>query len=119
MVNTILPPAQITGTAGETTKGRGLTVTVTEAVLEQPFISVPATVYGVVTIGDAVTALPVQGFRFVHGSHEYVEAPDAPSTVESPEQIDVGAVVVIVGRGLTVMVVESVAVLPIESVTVK
>jgi hypothetical protein len=68
-VSTTLPPLQTAGAGGDTTSGSGLTVTVTDAVDEHPFASVPVTVYGVVTAGDAVTALPVHGFNEVHGDH--------------------------------------------------
>ena len=49
------------------TMGRGLTVTVTCAMAEQPFASVPVTVYVVVDDGLAVTLDPVVALRFVLG----------------------------------------------------
>jgi hypothetical protein len=118
MVSTTLPPLQTAGAGGDTTSGSGLTVTVTEAVAEHPLASVPVIVYVVVAGGDAITELPVQILRLVQGDHTYVDAPAAVSTVESPTQIEGGAEVRMTGKGFTVTVTESVAVLPTESVTV-
>ena len=51
------------------TVGIGFTVTVTLAVLLHP-ADVPVTVYVVVTVGFAVTGLPVVTSRPVDGAHE-------------------------------------------------
>ena len=68
--------------------------------------------------GEAVTEFPEHGLRLVQGDHEYVEAPEAVSTVEPPTQIEAGDDVSITGSGLTVTVTESVTELPEESVAV-
>ena len=65
-----------------------------------------------------MTLLPVEEFNDEEGDHVYVDAPAAVNTVEPPTQMDAGAEISIVGKGLTVTVTESVAVLPMESVAV-
>jgi len=47
--------------------GVGVTVTVTLAVLKQPFASVPVTKYVCVEVGDAVTGVPVVADKPVAG----------------------------------------------------
>ena len=66
----MLLPAHATRDDGGIKTGAGFTTTVTEAVDEHPFRSVPVTVYGVVTGGDAITELPVHVFRLTHGNQE-------------------------------------------------
>ena len=60
-------PLQIAAGVGTLTTGRGLTVTVTCAVAEQPLASVPVTIYVVVEEGLAVTLDPVVALRLVAG----------------------------------------------------
>ena len=60
-------PLQIGEGVATVTTGRGFTVTVTCAVAEQPFASVPVTVYVDVEDGLAVTLDPVVALRFVDG----------------------------------------------------
>jgi hypothetical protein len=67
--------------------GVGLTVIVAVAVLVHPEADVPVTVYAVVTVGLAVTALPVVALNPVEGLHVYVLAPLAVNEVDEPLQI--------------------------------
>jgi hypothetical protein len=81
------------------------TVTVTVEELMQPLLSVPVTVYVVVTAGLAVTKAPVTALNPVAGLQLYVDAPLAVSGVLPPKQIagDEG-VTVTVGNAFTVTV---------------
>jgi hypothetical protein len=66
----MLPPLQIVGEAGVyVILGLGFTVTVTGLLRVQPFAPVPVIVYVVVTVGDAVTGLPVVALSAVAGDH--------------------------------------------------
>jgi hypothetical protein len=93
------------------TIGRGLTVTVTDAVFVHPEV-VPVTVYVVVVPGDAVTVAPVDGERPVVGDHVYVVAPEAVNVVEAPAHMAVLGLTVTVGGGRTVTVTWSVVTQP-------
>ena len=67
----VLLPAQIVPLAAAAVMlGRALTVTIEVAddVVAHPLM-VPVTVYVVVTVGDAVTALPVEALSPVAGVH--------------------------------------------------
>jgi hypothetical protein len=68
--------------------GRGLTVTVTVAVLEQALLSVPVTVYDVVAPGVAVTDAPVAALSEADGVQLYVAAPEAVKVVLSSAQME-------------------------------
>ena len=95
--------------------GKGLTVTVTFAVLVQPFPSVPVTVYVVVVVGLTKTEVPESN----PGIHEYVTAPPPVKEVEVPAQI-VGfdATAFTVGKGFTVTLLVPTFIHPFRSVTV-
>ena len=59
----------------------------------------------VVTVGDAVTVIPVVWFKPVEGDHEYVSAPPAVKSTELPKQIEgLGGFTVTTGAGFTVTV---------------
>ena len=78
--------------------GLGPMVTVATAVFEQPWASVPVTVYDAVTVGDTEI-----GFVVSPVDHEYVDPPVAVNVAVAPEQI-VGELTVIVGLGPIVTV---------------
>jgi hypothetical protein len=114
-----LPPEQITGAGGVTTRGNGFTVTVIVVVPVQPVaVFVPTTVYVVVTTGFAVTLLPVVALKAVAGDHTYVSAPETASTVEFPTQIETSPVLVITGDGFITTFILDTETHPAESVTV-
>jgi hypothetical protein len=98
-VSVVLLPVHIEGAEGLiVTTGKGLTVTVTVAVLVQPAALVPVTVYVVVAVGDAVTVVPVVELKPVEGVQLYVEAPLAVRFVLCPVHIATGlGVMVTVG----------------------
>ena len=102
---------------GETVRTTVLTVTVPCPVEEQPFASVPVTVYVVVVDGFAVTLEPIVELRFVDGLHVYEFAPPAVRFVDCPSQI-VAEETVTTGSGLMVTVTCAVAVQPLASVPV-
>lgn len=105
-----MPPAHI---VAELTVIVGLDRTVTETVFEftQPAELVPVTVYIAFAVGLATTVAPVELFKLAEGAQEYVPAPLATRVAELPEQI-VALLTVIVGNGLTVMVIELEFILP-------
>jgi hypothetical protein len=114
-VSVTLPPLQkVSGPLAVTFAfAAGLTVTVCEAVAEQPFASVTATVYVVVEAGVTViddVVAPVD--------HENDVPPLAVSVALVPAQIADGPEMVAVGSGLTVMVCDALFVQPRASVTV-
>ena len=83
--------------------GTGFTVIVVVAVPVQPEL-VPATVYVMVMVGFAVTVEPVVALNPAAGAQEYVVAPPAVNSCESPSQIvAVAGVTVTIGEGLTLM----------------
>lgn len=97
------------------TVGEAFTVISLVEVAEQPFASVPVTVYVVVVVGETVTDVPVND----PGIHVYVDAPEAVIVVELPEQsVVLVAVVATVGSGFTVMVRVPVPVHPLAAVPV-
>lgn len=90
----------------EFTDIEGLDTTVIDIVLvdgQEPVV--PVTLYVVVTEGLAITIVPVVVLKPDDGIHEYVVAPPAVKTAESPLQIVVALLTVAVGEGLTDMVV--------------
>src|ERR1043165_1390970 len=91
MVMVTVPPAQIDGDGGEATMGKGFTVIVTVVVSTQPpDWSVPITWYVVVTLGLAVTELPVEALNDAAGDQTYVAAPVAVMVEDCPTQISGG-----------------------------
>ena len=114
----VLAPVHIDTLPDVLTVGSALTVTVSDAVFVQPFAAVPVTVYVVVTVGVAVTGVPVVALKPVAGPHTYVAAPPALSEVELPMQLLTLPEVVTVGSGLTVTVTLPVLVQPPASVPV-
>src|SRR5438445_202891 len=86
------------------TTGFETTVTVVVSESKHPFASVPVTVYEVVTVGLAVTGLPLELLKPVPGVHVYVAAPLAVNVVEAPLQIN-PLLTVTVGKGFTTTVV--------------
>jgi len=84
--------------------GAGITVTVTVVELVHPFMSVPVTVYIVVTAGLAVMVVPVAEDNPVIGLHEYVVAPLAVKVALLPLQNAAGVGTEIFGRAFTVAV---------------
>lgn len=93
------------------------TVTVAVAVAVHPAAEVPVMVYVVVTVGLALTELPVDALSEEAGVHVYVLAPPAVSVAPLPGHI-VAEFTVIVGVGLTVTVDEAVVVHPATEVPV-
>ena len=100
------------------TVGRSFTVTVTDAVFVHPFASVPVTVYVVLTVGVAVTGVPVVALNPVEGVHAYVPAPLALKFVDAPMQKLTLPEVVTFGNGFTVTAKLAVLVHPFTSVPV-
>lgn len=94
-------------------EGNGFTVTTAVEVDEQPVdVSVPVTTYVVVTVGEAMTEIPVVVFNPVEGDHEKVFAPVANNVTDDPAQI-VAELTDTDGRGFTVtFIVASVAFCP-------
>ena len=87
-------------------------VTVATAVLEQPWASVPVTVYEVVEVGLTLIGLVVSPV-----DHEYDVPPEAVKVAVAPEQI-VGELTVIVGFGPMLTVATAVFEQPCASVPV-
>jgi hypothetical protein len=121
-VITALPPAQYdTGLGFIVTVGTGFTVTVTVAVLVQPFNAVPVTVYVVVAVGEATGLAQVVQLSPVEGAQLYVFAPLAVSVTLLPAHIVAGLglmVIVGLGRTVTVTVVDAVHPAPLVPITV-
>lgn len=93
--------------------GKGFTVMLRLAVFEQPFASVPVTVYIVDEEGVAETLAPVSADKPVAGVHAYVAPPCAVSCTDSCRQITaVSGLAVITGSGFTVTVTLALAVQP-------
>ncbi len=61
-------------------------VMVTESSPEQPFLPVPTTLYVVVTVGVAITVLPVVALNAVEGDQAYKAAPEAFKLIVEPGQ---------------------------------
>ena len=108
-------PIQISGSGHEMSQtGSGFTVTVVEHELLQPFASVTVTVYVVVVVGLTVMEAVVAEVL-----HRNDVPPDAVSVVEFPIQIaGLAGVILHVGSGFTVTVVEQELLHPFSSVTV-
>ena len=70
----------------------------------QPLAAVPVTEYVVVVVGSAVTTLPVVPDNPVGGDHEKELAPEAVNTVDSPLQISLSPLMLMLGVAFTVMV---------------
>lgn len=98
--------------------GKGLTVTVTVVVFEQPLALVPVTTYVDVTVGFAVTVDPEVVFNPVDGDHVYVDAPLAVNVVLVPLHIAEGVGAETVGSGNTVTTAVLVFVHPLAFVPV-
>lgn len=112
---TALPAQMVALELDAVTVGPALTVIVWVAVLEQPFVSRPVTVYVVLDDGFTVTAAPER----LPGFHVYTDPPEAVSVILPPEQIVVlDAVTEIVGFGFTVMVCTAELIQPFASVPV-
>ena len=103
-VSVVFCPVQIVMLGETVTTGIGLMVTVTCAVAEHPFTSVPVTIYVVVDDGFAVTEEPVVALNAVDGLQEYVLAPLAISDTDCPAQTAAGVFTLITGNGFTVTV---------------
>ena len=101
--------------------GKGLTTTVADAVVEQPPALVTVTVYVVVTAGVTLILAVVFGAGTLH-RYVYVVPEASPVTakfVVEPAQIfNEPAVITGAGLGITVIVLEAVAVQPSAEVTV-
>ena len=113
-VNVILPPAQTTvEVAFAVTVGREFTLTVTEAVLTQPFPSVPVTTYVCVDTG-------VNGFPFPTPWFQVYELAPLPVKVTLPPEqttVDV-AFAVTEGKGFTLIIFVAVLLQPFAPVPV-
>ena len=95
------------------TVGKGLTPTATAAVLEQPLISIPVTMYIVEVVGETLTEGPVKS----PGCQRYALAPVADKVAEAPMQIAVADVVATtVGKARTPTDTVAVFVQPFKSV---
>lgn len=102
------------------TVGCGLTNTVTTPVSEQPLLSMPVTVYIVVTVGEAVGLGQLVQDNPVAGDHVKVSAPVAWSVTPKPLHIVLFVPALTVGKGLTttVTVSRSKQLLPFIPVTI-
>jgi hypothetical protein len=119
-VNVVVSPIQIVlFVAFTVTVGEGVTVTVTLSFALQPTEVVPKTVYVVVTVGVAVTGVPVGGVTLTEGAHVYDVAPLAVNEVLVPLHI-VGAfgVTIKVGVGFTLIITFAVSIHPFTVVSV-
>jgi hypothetical protein len=109
----------LTGGNDTLTDGVGFTITVDDAMFTQLWMSVPVTVYVVVVDVVGATGLTVCAAVTTLLLQLYVLPPPAISTELDPvHMLDGLALVVIVGNGYTVTVVDAVFVHPCTSVPV-
>ena len=94
--------------------GMAFTVKALVAVLLQPEALVPVMVYVVVTVGVAVTVVPVDELRLAAGVHVYVLPPEALIVVDAPAHIVVAPpFAVMVGNAFTVTCVVVLVIVPV------
>lgn len=113
-VMVVVDPLQIANVpAVATIVGDAFTVNEPVPVPVQPAALIPVTVYMVVTVGLAVTGVPVDADRLVAGAQLYVAAPDAVMVELVPLHIAAGdGVTVSTGIGFTVTVTVAVVTHP-------
>jgi hypothetical protein len=114
----VVVPLQIETALPAVTTGKGLTVTVTNAVSLQPVPAVPITVYVVVLTGVATGFVAVSLLSVADGLHRYAVPPPAESVVFVPAQIAELALLAVTMIPLTFTVTTSVAEQPLRSVPV-
>lgn len=102
-VKVVEDPVHIDTSEPPLVAGRGLTLTVTTAVLLHPEL-VPVTVYVVIIVGLAVTLVPVEADSPTAGDHTYVVPPLPVNVVDEPEQMVTSAPPLIAGTELTLTV---------------
>lgn len=104
----LLLPGQTGGLDDRSPSGLVVTVMGTLAVPVHPFAAVPVTVYVVVTLGYAITTLPVVIDKLVEGLQIYVLAPLAVNVTLLPLQnaAEAGVTETV---GLALMVTEAIA----------
>jgi hypothetical protein len=100
------------------TVGIGITVTTAVWVLPHP-PAVPVTLYVVLTVGAAITAMPVVELNPVEGLHTYVLAPLAVNVVPTPlHSVEEAGEIETEGAGFTVTVTVLVFMHPVDPVPV-